>query len=255
MGVRDIRSSAGDYGKAIHRRSATEVVSSSFEWVLHLVRPHVFNNLILSAETRKKIFMSSAEVKSVIGTGVPLLLDDIDTDRIIPARFLRSVTFDGLGKHVFEDDRKQDPHHPFSQSQYQHASVLIAGRNFGCGSSREHAPQSLMRWGIKAIVAESFAEIFFGNCGVLGIAAVRASRDDLTTVAAKIGHDPDIELTVDLQALSVTAGQTVVSVEMPDSLRDALVTGEWDFLSELLSAQDEVTAHAGTVPYLNGFVS
>ena len=199
--------------------------------------------------------MCSTEIKSVVGTGIPLLFDDIDTDRIIPARFLRNITFDGLGEHVFEDDRKQDPDHPFSQPQYRNASVLVTGRNFGCGSSREHAPQSLMRWGINAVVAESFAEIFFGNCGVLGIAAVRASRDDLNTLAAEIDRDPDIELTVDLQALSVTAGQTIMSVEMPDSLRDALVTGEWDFLSELLSTQNKVAAFAETVPYLNGFSS
>ncbi len=105
--------------------------------------------------------MAIQEIKEIHGTGIPLLLDDIDTDRIIPARFLRCVTFDGLGEHAFEDDRKQDPHHPFDQPRFKSASILIAGRNFGCGSSREHAPQSLMRWGIRAVVAESFAEIFF----------------------------------------------------------------------------------------------
>lgn len=197
--------------------------------------------------------MSSTEIKSVTGTGVPLLLDDIDTDRIIPARFLRCVTFDGLGEHAFEDDREQDASHPFNQAQYQNGSVLVAGRNFGCGSSREHAPQSLMRWGIKAIIAESFAEIFFGNCGSLGIAALRASRDDLTTLAAAIESDPSLELTVDLESLTVQAGDTTVSVQMPDGVRDALVTGEWDFLSQLLSAQDQVTAHAESIPYLNGY--
>lgn len=197
--------------------------------------------------------MSSTAIQSVTGTGVPLLLDDIDTDRIIPARFLRCVTFDGLGEHAFEDDRQQDPDHPFNQPQYSNASVLVAGRNFGCGSSREHAPQSLMRWGITAIIAESFAEIFFGNCGSLGIVALRASRDDLTTLAAAIENDPTLELTVDLESLTVTAGETSVSVQMPDGVRDALMTGEWDFLSQLLSAQDQVTAHAATMPYLNGF--
>ena len=101
--------------------------------------------------------MSNNEIKSVTATGISLLLDDIDTDRIIPARFLRCVTFDGLGEHAFEDDRQQDPNHPFNQTQFQGAGILAAGRNFGCGSSREHAPQSLMRWGIKAIIAESFA--------------------------------------------------------------------------------------------------
>ena len=195
----------------------------------------------------------STEIKSVTGTGIPLLLDDIDTDRIIPARYLRCVTFDGLGAHAFEDDRQQDPSHPFDNPAYANASVLIAGRNFGCGSSREHAPQSLMRWGLKAIVAESFAEIFFGNCGSLGIVAVRASRDDLNALGAAVEADPSAEVTVDLEALTVTVGNTSVSVEMPDSARNALVTGEWDYLGQLLSAADQVAAHAEQLPYLNGY--
>ena len=195
----------------------------------------------------------SNEIKSVSGTGVPLLLDDIDTDRIIPARYLRCVTFDGLGEHAFEDDRRQDPNHPFNNPSYSGAGVLVAGRNFGCGSSREHAPQSLMRWGLKAIVAESYAEIFFGNCSSLGIAAVLASRDDLNTLAAAIEANPAQTLTVDLETLTVTAGDVSVQVQMPDSARDALVTGEWDYLGQLLSAADAVSAHARTVPYLNGF--
>lgn len=195
----------------------------------------------------------STEIKSVTGTGIPLLLDDIDTDRIIPARYLRCVTFDGLGAHAFEDDRQQDASHPFDNPAYASANVLIAGRNFGCGSSREHAPQSLMRWGIKAIVAESFAEIFFGNCGSLGIVAVRASREDLNRLASAIEADPAAEVTVDLESLTVSVGGQSVGVQMPDSAREALVTGEWDYLGQLLSAADHVTAHAQTVPYLNGY--
>ena len=193
------------------------------------------------------------EIKSVTATGVSLLLDDIDTDRIIPARFLRCVTFDGLGEHAFEDDRQQDPSHPFNQPQFQGAGILAAGRNFGCGSSREHAPQSLMRWGIKAIVAESFAEIFFGNCGSLGIPAVKASRVDLEILAAAIQKNPKLTITVDLQKLTVTAGDVAFSVTMPDSARDALVTGQWDYLGRLLNAADQVSEHAKTVPYLSGF--
>ena len=195
----------------------------------------------------------STKIKSVSGTGIPLLLDDIDTDRIIPARYLRCVTFEGLGEFAFEDDRQQDPNHPFDKAEYKGSSVLIAGRNFGCGSSREHAPQSLMRWGIKAIVAESFAEIFFGNCSSLGIVAVRATREDLQTLGAAIESNPTTQLKVDLESLTVTAGDISVSVERADSGRDALVTGEWDYLGQLLSAADQVTAHAATIPYLNGF--
>ena len=195
----------------------------------------------------------TTEIKTVSGQGIPLLLDDIDTDRIIPARYLRCVTFDGLGEHAFEDDRRQDSSHPFDNPEYQAANVLLAGRNFGCGSSREHAPQSLMRWGIQAIVAESFAEIFFGNCSSLGIAAVQATRDDLQNLATAVESDPTVNVTVDLTTLTVTAGDVKVSVEMPDSARDALVTGEWDYLGQLLSAAEQVTAHAATIPYLNNF--
>lgn len=197
--------------------------------------------------------MAINEIRSVTARAIPLLLDDIDTDRIIPARFLRCVTFDGLGEHAFEDDRKQDANHPFDKPQFQGAGVLVAGRNFGCGSSREHAPQSLMRWGIKAIIAESFAEIFFGNCNSLGIPAVRASRTDLARLAAAVEANPAIEVTVDLTTLTVKAGDVAFSVAMPDSARDALVTGQWDYLGRLLSAADEVTAHAKKIPYLNSY--
>lgn len=197
--------------------------------------------------------MAIQEIKEIHGTGIPLLLDDIDTDRIIPARFLRCVTFDGLGEHAFEDDRKQDPHHPFDQPRFKSASILIAGRNFGCGSSREHAPQSLMRWGIRAVVAESFAEIFFGNCGSLGIPAVRASRSDLEKLAQAVEQTPSLELQLDLEKQTLTAGSLVVKVNMPDSAREALVTGQWDYLGRLLAAADQVKTHAAAVPYLNGW--
>ncbi len=197
--------------------------------------------------------MAINEIKSVTATGIALLLDDIDTDRIIPARFLRCVTFDGLGEHAFEDDRKQNANHPFDKPQFQGAGILLAGRNFGCGSSREHAPQSLMRWGIKAVIAESFAEIFFGNCGSLGIPAMKAERADLVKLAAAIEANPTLEITVDLQKLRVSAGGLSFSVTMPESARDALVTGQWDYLGRLLSAADLVQAHAKEIPYLSGF--
>lgn len=197
--------------------------------------------------------MAINEIKSVTATAIPLLLDDIDTDRIIPARFLRCVTFDGLGEHAFEDDRLQDKNHPFDKPQFQGAGILLAGRNFGCGSSREHAPQSLMRWGIKAIIAESFAEIFFGNCGSLGIPAVKAQRADLEKLSAAIEKNPALQVTLDLQQLKVTADGISFSVSMPDSARDALVTGQWDYLGRLLSAADKVAAHAKKIPYLTGF--
>ena len=192
-------------------------------------------------------------ITQVSGTAVPLLLDDIDTDRIIPARYLRCVTFEGIGEHSFEDDRKQDPNHPFDDARYQQSSVLIAGRNFGCGSSREHAPQALMRWGIKAIVAESFAEIFFGNCTSLGIAAVRAGRADLNALVAAVQADAGLQVTVDLAALTVCFGDRTITVETLESARDALITGQWDFLGQLLEAKDDVANTASKIPYINGF--
>jgi 3-isopropylmalate/(R)-2-methylmalate dehydratase small subunit len=199
--------------------------------------------------------MSINEIKTVTATAIPLLLDDIDTDRIIPARFLRCVTFEGLGAHAFEDDRLQDPGHPFEQSRFQGAGILVAGRNFGCGSSREHAPQSLMRWGIRAIIAESFAEIFFGNCNSLGIPAVRATRADLEALAAAIEQNPAVQVTLDLEQLTVKAGALTFSVSMPESAREALVSGQWDYLGRLLSAEAQVTQHAASIPYLTGFRS
>ncbi len=195
------------------------------------------------------------KITLVTGTAVPLFLNDIDTDRIIPARYLRCVTFDGLGEHAFEDDRKQDPKHPFDDAQFKGASVLVAGRNFGCGSSREHAPQSLMRWGIKAIVAESFAEIFFGNCTSLGIPAVCASRVDMEKLTVAIQADSKLSVTVDLTACEVRFGAQSIQVAMPESARQSLTTGQWDFLGQLLDGQDRIRATAGQLPYVNQFSS
>ena len=195
------------------------------------------------------------KIEQVTGTGVPLLIDDIDTDRIIPARFLRCVTFDGLGEHAFEDDRKQDPKHPFDDPRYKSGSVLVSGRNFGCGSSREHAPQALMRWGVKAVVAESFAEIFFGNCISLGIPAVRASRVDLEKLSNWIEQNPSEPLTVDLVGQEVRLGSDSARIEMPESARQALVTGEFDFLAQLLAGEPEIRQTAGRLAYLNQFAA
>ncbi|RMG34147.1 MAG: 3-isopropylmalate dehydratase small subunit [Planctomycetota bacterium] len=195
----------------------------------------------------------ATEIIEVRGRGVPLVLDDIDTDRIIPARYLRCVTFEGLGEHAFEDDRKQDPSHPFDDPRFQGGSILIVGRNFGCGSSREHAPQSLMRWGIRALIGESFAEIFFGNCTSLGIPAVTAPRERIEELAAAVQAEPQLEIRIDLQAKRVEYGDRAFDVEIPESARDALVTGRWDFLTQLLEAKDQILATAERLPYMNGF--
>lgn len=193
------------------------------------------------------------QIQQVTGRAIPLPLDDIDTDRIIPARYLRCVTFEGLGEHAFEDDRKQDSSHPFDDARFQGASVLVAGRNFGCGSSREHAPQALIRWGIKALVAESFAEIFFGNCTSNGVPCVSVSADAVKQLAAAINADPKAEVTVDLQGLEVRCGASKFPCKMLDSARSSLTTGQWDFLAQLVEAGDQIRATAQKIPYVTGF--
>ena len=196
-----------------------------------------------------------SEIKQVTGTAIPLLIDDIDTDRIIPARFLRCVTFNGLGEHAFEDDREQDPAHPFNDERYAGGNILISGRNFGCGSSREHAPQSLKRWGIEAVIAESFAEIFFGNCISLGIPCVTAGRGDLERMVAAVKGSPEISATIDLQTCEAILGDDVIAINLPASARNALMTGRYDFLAQLLEASPQVRETAEQLPYMSGFAN
>ncbi len=192
-------------------------------------------------------------ITQVAGCAVPLLLDDIDTDRIIPARYLRCVTFDGLGEHAFEDDRKQDAKHPFDNPRYRAGTILIAGRNFGCGSSREHAPQALLKWGIQAIVAESFAEIFFGNCTSLGIPCVSAARGDLEKLATNVAANPQAMFTVDLEKCVVRCEEMTAPVTILESARSSLTSGNWDFLGQLLEGAAAVKRTAANVPYVAGF--
>ncbi|VAX37426.1 3-isopropylmalate dehydratase small subunit [hydrothermal vent metagenome] len=194
-----------------------------------------------------------ANITQITGSGIPLFIDDIDTDRIIPARYLRCVTFDGLGEHAFEDDRQQNPDHPFNDDRFQNGSILVSGNNFGCGSSREHAPQSLMRWGIKAVIAESFAEIFFGNCTALGIPAVTVSRADAEQLATTIEKKPLEAITIDLEEKTVCCGAMGFSCNIPESARIALVTGEYDFLAQLLEGEKEIKAATKKIPYLAMF--
>ncbi|MFO1019770.1 MAG: 3-isopropylmalate dehydratase small subunit [Planctomycetales bacterium] len=193
------------------------------------------------------------KIEQVQGRTVPLPLDDIDTDRIIPARFLRCVTFEGLGEHSFEDDRKQDPEHPFNKPHFQGGSILLAGRNFGCGSSREHAPQALIRWGIKALIAESFAEIFFGNCTSNGVPCVSAPPEEIKKLAEAIEKDPKLEVTVDVVNREVRYGATKFPVKILDSAHKSLTSGQWDFLSQLVEAKPEIQKTASHLPYMTNF--
>jgi len=196
-------------------------------------------------------------ITTIEGRGVPLRGDDIDTDRIMPARFLRGITFEGLEQHVFEDDRTKAvaPYnrHPFDVSSYQGASILLVNANFGCGSSREHAPQGLHRWGIQAIVGESFAEIFFGNSGMIGMPCVTASHADVESMMTAVEKNPKATVTVDLAAGTCTVDGTVYPVSLPPKVRDAFLTGGWDTTGMLLENYGEVDATAARLPYVSGF--
>jgi 3-isopropylmalate/(R)-2-methylmalate dehydratase small subunit len=199
------------------------------------------------------------KIASVSGTAVPVRGDDIDTDRIIPARFLRCVTFEGLEEHAFEDDRREAASranggaHPFDRPQFQGAAVLLVQRNFGCGSSREHAPQALARWGIRAVVGESFAEIFFGNCVALGLPCLTVSHDDIEKLMARASERPEEPFLVDLEGLTVSTPALTVRASMPRGARDSLVDGSWDATGLLLSEPRLVSQVAQNLPYVSGF--
>jgi len=193
----------------------------------------------------------------VEGRAIPLPGDEIDTDRIIPARYLREITFETLGRYAFIDERydeKGNPkQHPLNDPRFKGGTILLVNRNFGCGSSREHAPQSLMRMGIQAFVGESFAEIFSGNCTALGLPAVRVSHEDASALMARVEADPALTLVIDLERSFLTAGAERFSFTMPESDRKSLVTGEWDTTSVLLANQAGIRATAERIPYVSGF--
>jgi len=197
------------------------------------------------------------KVTLIVGRALPIAGDDVDTDRIMPARFLKSVSFDGLEAHVFTDDRiaarASGGMHPFDDPRYAGASVLVAGRNFGCGSSREHAPQGLARWGIVAIIGVSFAEIFFSNATALGVACMSVTAADAAELARLVERAPDAAVTVDLVAESVRAGERQWAARMPASAREALVSGSWDATAMLTSDMDAIRATAARLPYIRGF--
>src|SRR5580692_2554225 len=198
--------------------------------------------------------MALAKISQVTGRGVYVAGNDIDTDRIIPARFMKCVTFDGLGEFLFYDVRKNpdgtDKPHVLNEPRFRGASILFSGANFGCGSSREHAPQAIHKYGFRAVVAESFAEIFFGNCTTLGIPCLTASREDIAKLAAAIEANPQIEVAVDVAAQEIRFGGQKVKAIIREAARDALVNGRWDPIGELLEGRAAVTAAAARLPYL-----
>jgi 3-isopropylmalate/(R)-2-methylmalate dehydratase small subunit len=198
--------------------------------------------------------MAGEKVERVAGRACVLRGDDIDTDRIIPARFLRCVTFEGLGEHAFEDDREQAKgDHPLDDERFEGAAILVVSQNFGCGSSREHAPQALLRRGFRAIVGGSFAEIFAGNCTALGLPCVTLGPPDLAALMDTVELDPSQEVVVDLEARTVTSRAGTARLAIPDGVRDQLLAGSWDATSVLLAAGDAIEATGAALPYVSGF--
>ncbi len=192
----------------------------------------------------------SSEVRTISGSGIPLVGNDIDTDRIIPARFLRAVTFDGLGDQVFADDRQQLADHPFNQERFRGAKVLVVNRNFGCGSSREHAPQAIARWGIETLVGESFAEIFFGNCVAMGVPCLIADSEGVMALQNAIKADPTVNVSVDLAEMTATAGDLTVPVTMGEGARQMFLSGTWDACGQLVAQAEAIRKTVERLPYV-----
>jgi len=197
---------------------------------------------------------NDAVIDRIVGRGVPVRGNDIDTDRIIPARYLREITFEGLGPHAFEDDRRAlNGAHPLDDPRFDGAGVMVVNKNFGCGSSREHAPQALLRRGIRAIVGESFAEIFFGNCVAIGLPCLTTTPEHADALQALLEEAPDTELTVDVEAERVVTNQGDYPAAVPASAKASFLTGRWDALGQLLENTDEVRETSTRLPYLTGF--
>ena len=195
------------------------------------------------------------EVDHVSGTGIPLRGNDIDTDQVIPARFMKVVTFDGLGEFAFFDQRFDDEDnpkdHPMNEERFRDASVMVVNSNFGCGSSREHAPQALMRRGIDALIGESFAEIFAGNCLALGIPTVTADHETIDALQRWVDDNPDGEIEIDVDSETITYGSDEISVTVGDGQRKALVDGIWDTTALMKANRQAIRATAADLPYVD----
>ncbi len=198
--------------------------------------------------------MALTKISQLAGTGIYVPGDDVDTDRIIPARFMKCVTFDGLGEYAFYDERFEEDGrpkaHPIDHPKYAGATILLAGRNFGCGSSREHAPQALYRHGFRAVLAESFAEIFFGNAITLGMPCLVMDGRDIRALAVLIDEAPQTEINIDIPAGEVSMADVSFPAKLPDHAKEALVDGKWDAIADLLEGLDAVKATADKLPYM-----
>ncbi|HWK12042.1 MAG TPA: hypothetical protein VNR64_18410 [Vicinamibacterales bacterium] len=196
---------------------------------------------------------AAGRVTAISGRALPLRGADIDTDRIMPARFLVAVSFEGLERHLFEDDRRADERHPFNDARFTGASILVVNANFGCGSSREHAPQGLVRAGIRAVIGESFSEIFQGNAAMLGVPCFVASHADIERLQTLIETAPETAINADVASGTITAGTLAFSATLPPALRDGFLSGQWNPTAMLLANFDDVRAVAARLPYIRGF--
>lgn len=202
------------------------------------------------------MLMALDKITQVAGRGIHIPGEDIDTDRIIPARFMKCVTFDGLGEFAFHDERRapdgSEKPHPLNDPRFLGAAFLLSGSNFGCGSSREHAPQALYRFGFRAILAESFAEIFFGNSITLGMPCAVMAREDIHALAGLIESDPALLITLDVLEGKVTAADMDFPATLPDHAREALISGKWDAIADLIEGLPEVERVASRLSYFAG---
>ena len=198
--------------------------------------------------------MASETLPRITGPALPVRGHNIDTDRIIPARFLRSVSFEGLEQHLFEDDRAQaGAAHPLSRPAFAGATLMLVNANFGCGSSREHAPQAIRRRGIRAVIGESFSEIFFGNAVALGMPCPTVAPQDASALQTLAEERPDTVFVLDLQEMRISGGGFSAAVSLPAAARDAFLDGSWDATGRLLDDYDEVRAVAARLPYVSGW--
>jgi len=202
----------------------------------------------------KSSMFPTGPIKTILGSCIYLPGNDIDTDRIIPARFLKCVSFEALGNQVFIDDRREnDKVHPFDKANNKNGSILIVDKNFGCGSSREHAPQALMRWGIRAIIGQSFAEIFYGNCLSIGIPCASISEKNIKLLIDKVNEFDQLQFTLDIQSEKLFAGENSWPLKIEMAALKMLISGGWDGTSILINEQEKTKSKMSKIPYLNSF--
>ena len=199
--------------------------------------------------------MNDNSIKKLEGKAVYVPGDDVDTDRIIPARFMKCITFDGLGEYLFYDVRYNEDgskkEHNLNDDRFSEATIIVSGNNFGCGSSREHAPQSIQKAGFKAIIAGSFAEIFFGNSTNLGVVCVVVGNEDRKQIAELIDQNPELTVSIDLEALKVNVGEYSFECTIKGDARKSLLDGSFDSLNELLEGNVEVDSIVSGLEYIH----